>query len=82
MIVVCFDNSSSLRFLTSNVWNSVFHEHEFKDKDLLYRFAVDESGCKEPERQQNYTEEDLDDVLLMLSKTGPDAQLRMALRKQ
>ena len=56
-------------------------ECEFKDKDILYRFAVDE---EEGERtgDEEYTEEDLDDVLLVLSRSGPDAQLRLALRKR
>ena len=31
---------------------------------------------------EEYTEEDLDDALLMLSRSGPDAQLRLALRKR
>ena len=56
------------------------HECEFKDTDTLYQFAVD---TKEGERPGDvtYTEEELDDVLIMLSRSGPDAQLRMALRK-
>ena len=53
---------------------------EFKDEDTLYQFVFD---AKEAERpgDETYTEEELDDVLIMLSRSGPDAQLRMALRK-
>lgn len=56
-------------------------ECEFKDKEILYRFVVDEREGKEP-GEDEFTEEDLDDVLLMLSRCGPDAQLRLALRKR
>ncbi|XP_073237204.1 rap guanine nucleotide exchange factor 4-like [Porites lutea] len=56
-------------------------ECEFKDKDILYRFAVDEKEEGEKPGDEEYTEEDLDDALLMLSRSGPDAQLRLALRK-
>jgi len=57
-------------------------ECEFKDKDILYRFSVDEKEGERPGDEEEYTEEDLDDVLLMLSRSGPDAQLRLALRKR
>ena len=56
------------------------HEYEFKDQDILYRFVVDQNDSERP-GNDSYSEEDLDDVLLMLSRTGLDAQLRMALRK-
>ena len=56
-------------------------ECEFKDKDILYRFGVDAKDDERP-GDEEYTEEDLDDVLLMLSRSGPDAQLRLALRKR
>ena len=59
---------------------SVGHECEFKDTDNLYRFAFDEEGSEGP-GEETYSEEDLDDVLIILSRSGPDAQLRMALRK-
>ena len=59
---------------------AVGHECEFKDTDNLYRFAFDEEGSEGP-GDGTYSEEDLDDVLMILSRSGPDAQLRMALRK-
>ena len=56
-------------------------ECEFKDKDILYRFAVDAWENNRPD-DEKYTEEDFDEVVLMLSRSGPDAQLRLALRKR
>ena len=58
----------------------VGHGYEFKDQDILYRFVADENN-NERLGKEAYSEEDLDDVLLMLSRSGLDAQLRMALRK-
>ncbi|KAK2564970.1 Rap guanine nucleotide exchange factor 4 [Acropora cervicornis] len=52
-------------------------ECEFKDTDNLYRFSINEWPGNEV-----YAEEDLDDALLMLTRSGPDAQLRLALRKR
>lgn len=52
-------------------------ECEFKDSDNLYRFSINEWSGNEV-----YAEEDLDDALLMLTRSGPDAQLRLALRKR
>lgn len=59
---------------------AVGHGYEFKDQDILYRFVMDENDNERPGKKA-YSEEDLDDVLLMLSRSGLDAQLRMALRK-
>ena len=59
---------------------AVGHECEFKDTDNFYRFAFDEEESEGPD-DEAFSEEDLDDVLIILSRSGPDAQLRMALRK-
>lgn len=59
---------------------SVEHECEFKDTDTLYQFVFDADEGEKP-GNETYSEEDVDDVLIMLSRCGPDAQLRMALRK-
>jgi len=66
--------------LEAAVITHVGHECEFKDTDNLYRFAFDEEESDGP-GDGAYSEEDLDDVLIILSRSGPDAQLRMALRK-
>jgi len=70
-----FSNSVFCLFLFA-----VGHECEFKDTDNIYRFAFDEEESDGP-GDGAYSEEDLDDVLIILSRSGPDAQLRMALRK-
>lgn len=64
------------------LWTVDGSECEFKDKDILYQFSVDEKEEGEKPGDEEYTEEDLDDALLMLSRSGPDAQLRLALRKR
>ncbi|KAJ7389806.1 Rap guanine nucleotide exchange factor 4 [Desmophyllum pertusum] len=51
-----------------------------KTRTSFTGFVVDEKQGERP-GEEPYSEEDLDDVLLMLSRSGPDAQLRMALRK-
>lgn len=66
--------------LEEGVITQVGHGYEFKDQDILYRFVMDENDNERPGKEV-YSEEDLDDVLLMLSRSGLDAQLRMALRK-
>ncbi|CAF0731178.1 unnamed protein product [Rotaria sordida] len=61
----------------------VSQEHYFKDKYLFYRFSGDESGTltKPNTAEENECEEQLNDVILTLSQIGPDAMLRMILRK-
>ncbi|RMX42304.1 hypothetical protein pdam_00009874, partial [Pocillopora damicornis] len=66
--------------LEEGVITQVGHGYEFKDQGILYRFVMDENDNERPGKE-TYSEEDLDDVLLMLSRSGLDAQLRMALRK-
>ncbi|CAF1262174.1 unnamed protein product [Adineta ricciae] len=61
----------------------VSQEHYFKDKYLFYRFSGDEDGkmIRPSSTEQNASEEQLNDVILTLAQVGPDAMLRMILRK-
>lgn len=61
----------------------VSQEHFFKDKYLFYRFAGDEEGTLTKPNTGDPTEceEQLNDVILTLAQIGPDAMLRMILRK-
>lgn len=75
------------RFYSLFIFIIVSHEHHFKDKYLFYRFHGDEIptrvGTPEtPDKQEILdAEEDLADVLGLLLHVGPDAMLRMILRK-
>jgi Rap guanine nucleotide exchange factor 4 len=63
---------------------SVSQEHCFKDKYLFYRFSGDENGVlirPDISADQNESDEQLNDVILTLTQVGPDAMLRMILRK-
>lgn len=61
----------------------VSQEHYFKDKYLFYRFAGDEDRTSEKPSvaEQEECEEQINDVILTLAQVGPDAMLRMILRK-
>ncbi|XP_024919760.1 rap guanine nucleotide exchange factor 4 [Cynoglossus semilaevis] len=65
------------------VLNHVDQEQSFQDKYLFYRFLEDEQDDallpSEAERQES--QEELQDTLLLLSQIGPDAHMRMILRK-
>ncbi|XP_005921554.1 rap guanine nucleotide exchange factor 4 isoform X1 [Haplochromis burtoni] len=69
--------------LEEGVLNHVDQELSFQDKYLFYRFLDDEqedaSFPTEDERRES--QEELQDTLLLLSQIGPDAHLRMILRK-
>ncbi len=64
--------------------DSVDQELSFQDKYLFYRFLDDEQEDapfpSEEERKESL--EELQDTLLLLSQIGPDAHMRMILRKQ
>lgn len=64
-------------------WILVSQEHYFKDKYLFYRFSGDENGTliRPDISVENESDEQLNDVILMLTQVGPDAMLRMILRK-
>lgn len=59
-------------------------ELSFQDKYHFYRFLDDEQEdaplLGEEERKES--QEELQDTLLLLSQIGPDAHMRMILRKQ
>ncbi len=61
----------------------VSQEHYFKDKYLFYRFSGDEDGAlvRPGNVEQGECEEQLADVIVTLAQVGPDAMLRMILRK-
>ncbi|XP_015214553.1 rap guanine nucleotide exchange factor 4 isoform X3 [Lepisosteus oculatus] len=69
--------------LEEGVLNHVDQEHNFQDKYLFYRFLDDEREDAPllSEEEKKESEEELQDTLLLLSQTGPDAHMRMILRK-
>lgn len=62
---------------------SVCREHQFKDKYLFYRFCEDDQGVGTvpSHAQKKECEEELQDTLITLAQIGPDAMMRMILRK-
>ncbi|KAL6484692.1 hypothetical protein MHYP_G00067370 [Metynnis hypsauchen] len=70
--------------LEEGVLNHVDHELDFQDKYLFYRFLDDEQddASLPSEEEKKETDEELQDTLLLLSQMGPDAHMRMILRKQ
>ena len=62
---------------------AVCHEHQFKDKYLFYRFTADDQGVgvTPSAADRRECEEELQDSLRTLAKIGPDAMMRMILRK-
>uniref|UniRef100_A0A8B9RU46 Rap guanine nucleotide exchange factor 4 n=1 Tax=Accipiter nisus TaxID=211598 RepID=A0A8B9RU46_9AVES len=69
--------------LEEGVLNHVDQEHHFQDKYLFYRFLDDE--CEDAplptEEEKKECDEELQDTMLLLSQIGPDAHMRMILRK-
>lgn len=59
-------------------------ELSFQDKYLFYRFLDDEQedAPLPSEEERRESQEELQDTLLLLSQIGPDAHMRMILRKQ
>ncbi|KAM4609458.1 rap guanine nucleotide exchange factor 4 [Polymixia lowei] len=70
--------------LEEGVLNHVDQELSFQDKYLFYRFLDDEQedGPLPSEEEKKESQEELQDTLLLLSQIGPDAHMRMILRKQ
>ncbi|XP_068542816.1 LOW QUALITY PROTEIN: rap guanine nucleotide exchange factor 4 [Anas acuta] len=58
-------------------------EHYFQDKYLFYRFLDDEreDAPLPTEEEKKECDEELQDTMLFLSQIGPDAHMRMILRK-
>ncbi|XP_073074786.1 rap guanine nucleotide exchange factor 4 isoform X8 [Manis javanica] len=66
-----------------SVLNRVDQEHYFQDKYLFYRFLDDEleDAPLPTEEEKKEWDEELQDTMLLLLQMGPDAHLRMTLRK-
>ncbi|XP_033842649.1 rap guanine nucleotide exchange factor 4 isoform X1 [Periophthalmus magnuspinnatus] len=69
--------------LEEGVLNHVEQELNFQDKYLFYRFLEDEQEDTPlpSEEEKKESQEELQDTLLLLSQLGPDAHMRMILRK-
>ncbi|XP_074551335.1 rap guanine nucleotide exchange factor 4 isoform X1 [Halichoeres trimaculatus] len=69
--------------LEEGVLNHVDQELSFQDKYLFYRFLDDEQDDAPfpGEEERRESQEELQDTLLLLSQIGPDANMRMILRK-
>ncbi|KAL3056261.1 hypothetical protein OYC64_018867 [Pagothenia borchgrevinki] len=69
--------------LEEGVLNHVDQELTFQDKYLFYRFLDDEQedAPLPDEEERKESQEELQDTLLLLSQIGPDAHMRMILRK-
>ncbi|KAK5890286.1 hypothetical protein CesoFtcFv8_013821 [Champsocephalus esox] len=69
--------------LEEGVLNHVDQELSFQDKYLFYRFLDDEQedAPLPDEEEMKESQEELQDTLLLLSQIGPDAHMRMILRK-
>uniref|UniRef100_A0A8C9ZB07 Rap guanine nucleotide exchange factor 4 n=1 Tax=Sander lucioperca TaxID=283035 RepID=A0A8C9ZB07_SANLU len=69
--------------LEEGVLNHVDQELSFQDKYLFYRFLDDEQedASLPGEEERKESQEELQDTLLLLSQIGPDAHMRMILRK-
>lgn len=63
--------------------STVDHELNFQDKYLFYRFLDDEEedAVLPSDDEKREAEEELQETLLFLSQIGPDAHMRMILRK-
>uniref|UniRef100_H3DHS0 Rap guanine nucleotide exchange factor 4 n=1 Tax=Tetraodon nigroviridis TaxID=99883 RepID=H3DHS0_TETNG len=69
--------------LEEGVLSQVDQELSFQDKYLFYRFLDDEQEDAPfpSEEEERESQEELQDALLLLSQIGPDAHMRMILRK-
>ncbi len=66
------------------IFFSVFREHYFKDKYLFYRFTLNDdkfNAMRKNSIEKKTLEEQLQESIMLLTKIGPDATLRMILRK-
>lgn len=69
--------------LEESVLNHVDQEYHFQDKYLFYRFLDDEQedAPMPSEEEKKESDEELQDTFLLLCQIGPDAHMRMILRK-
>ncbi|XP_013924904.1 PREDICTED: rap guanine nucleotide exchange factor 4 [Thamnophis sirtalis] len=70
--------------LEEGVLNHVDQEQYFQDKYLFYRFLDDEhedAPVMPTEEEKKECDEELQDTILLLAQIGPDAHMRMILRK-
>ncbi|XP_053326480.1 rap guanine nucleotide exchange factor 4 [Spea bombifrons] len=69
--------------LEEGVLNHVDQEYYFQDKYLFYRFLDDEheDAPMPTDEEKKESDEELQDTFLLLSQIGPDAHMRMILRK-
>lgn len=67
----------------ASMFPAVDQEHHFQDKYLFYRFLDDEheDAPLPTEEEKKECDEELQDTMLLLSQMGPDAHMRMILRK-
>ena len=71
-------------FLSKFLCLPVFREHYFKDKYLFYRFTLNDdkfNAMRKNSIEKKTLEEQLQESIMLLTKIGPDATLRMILRK-
>lgn len=71
------------QLILAAMFPTVDQEHHFQDKYLFYRFLDDEheDAPLPTEEEKKECDEELQDTLLLLSQMGPDAHMRMILRK-
>ncbi|KAK6165706.1 hypothetical protein SNE40_022584 [Patella caerulea] len=76
-------NGNKVPYVLGLSYTKVCREHQFKDKYLFYRFEDDDEGIGTiPTTMEKKESEDrLPDTVLMLATIGPDAMMRMILRK-
>ncbi|XP_053733495.1 rap guanine nucleotide exchange factor 4 isoform X2 [Synchiropus splendidus] len=69
--------------LEEGVLHHVDRDTSFQDKYVFYRFLddEDEDAALPGEGEEPGSQEELQDTLLLLSQMGPDAHMRMVLRK-
>ena len=75
-----YNNKMALIYFLSSL---VCHEHQFKDKYLFYRFHDDDQGIGTvpTSGEKKECDDELQGTITMLGKIGPDAVMRMILRK-
>lgn len=71
------------QLILASMFPVVDQEHYFQDKYLFYRFLDDEleDAPLPTEEEKKEWDEELQDTMLLLLQMGPDAHLRMTLRK-